>query len=245
MPGHQLRQSAEFGNHERAHAMLGDRQHRVLRGTATPLVLPLVFGDVSVQRALVRIHLQRAEIVVHAVEVAAALVVPAACHVDRARGIKRMDAFRRVARVELAPAFVEQHPGHNRRMPGKHVHHRVAGARPVTAVIRIVRTQCGEMLRGVVAVFVPRRTQQRRLAVGGPRIVFAVHAAAGDRVLPHHHAQMVTMVVPARRLDFDMLTQHVETDAFHGGDVVDQRGVARRGQQPIGPIPLVEHAFDE
>ena len=175
-------------------------------------------------------------------EVAATLVVPTACSINRTRRVKRVNAFRRIACVELPPTLVEKHPRNNRRMAGKHVHHGIAGARPVTAVRRIVGTKRREMLRRVVAVLVPRGAHERRLAIRGPRVIFA---AARHRVLPYEHAEAVAMVVPACSLNFDMLAQHIEAGFLHGGYVMNQRFVARRGQQAVRPIPLVEHTLEE
>lgn len=45
--GNQLRQSSEFRKHERAHAMLRYRQHRVMLGTTTPSMPFLIFRRVS------------------------------------------------------------------------------------------------------------------------------------------------------------------------------------------------------
>ena len=53
------------------------------------------------------------------------------------------------------------------------------------------------------------------------------------------------MVVPACSLNFDMLAQHIEAGFLHGDYVVNQCFVARRGQQAVRPIPLVEHTLEE
>ena len=242
---YELRQSAEFRNHERAYAVPCDRQHHVMRSPAATAVLLLEFGHVSAQRTLVRVDFQRTEIVVHAVVIAAMLVVPAAGRVNRTGRVERVDAFGCVARVELAPAFVEQRPRHDGGVPAEHVHHRVARTRPVAPVDRVVRAERREMFGGVVAEFVPCGADERRLAIRGPRIVFAVRAAAGHRVLPDEHAEAVAMVVPAGRLDFDVLAQHVEAGVFHGRDVMRQRLVVGRGHEAVRPVALVKHAFDE
>ena len=65
-------------------------------------------------------------------------------------------------------------------------------------------------------------------------------------VLIHaQHAQPVAVPVPALGLELDVLAQHVEARRAHGLDVKDQRLVGRRRHQPVGPIPLVEHAANE
>ena len=73
MIGNQLRQSSEFRNHERTNAMLRNRQHRVMRGTTTPLMPLFIFGHIPTQRPLIRVDFQRTEVVVHAVKIAAGL----------------------------------------------------------------------------------------------------------------------------------------------------------------------------
>ena len=78
-----------------------------------------------------------------------------------------------------------------------------------------------------------------RRAVGGQ---VAVAAAAVDDVLPDQHADPVAVGVPAQRLDLRVLAQHREAERLHRLDVVDHRLVAGRGDQPVGPVPLVEHA---
>lgn len=93
MISNQLRQSPEFRNHERTNAMLRHRQHRIMRGTTTPLAPYSATyprnGPLSGQIS------QRTEVVVHTMEVAATLVVPTTCSVNRARRVKRVNAFRR------------------------------------------------------------------------------------------------------------------------------------------------------
>ena len=64
--------------------------------------------------------------------------------------------------------------------------------------------------------------------------------AAVDHVLPHQHSQPVAVIVPAHRLQFYMLSKHVEAELFHLCDVEDHRLVAGRSIQPVGPVTLVQ-----
>ena len=53
------------------------------------------------------------------------------------------------------------------------------------------------------------------------------------------------MVVPAQRLDLDMLAQHIEAHRLGGADIVDKRLVRRRGIEPVRPVALIEQTVLE
>ena len=59
--------------------------------------------------------------------------------------------------------------------------------------------------------------------------------------LPHQQAEPVGPVQVARVLDLLVLAHAVEAHRLGELDVAPQRVVARRGQQRVGPVALVEH----
>src|SRR3546814_18103013 len=61
-------------------------------------------------------------------------------------------------------------------------------------------------------------------------------------VLPDQYAEAVGVVIILRRLDLDMLPQHVEAGLFQEDDVAARGFFRRRGQQAFGPPALVERA---
>ena len=72
-----------------------------------------------------------------------------------------------------------------------------------------------------------------------------VLSAAGGHILPDQHPQPVAVVIPAHRLNFDVLAQHIEAQLLHARNIIDQRLVRRRGIQSVRPITLIEHAMVE
>ena len=85
-----------------------------------------------------------------------------------------------------------------------------------------------------------RVVQAQRRHRGGGHHRAVVAASAVDQVLPHEHAEPVAVVVPAQRLDLDVLAQHREAEIPGGADVMGQRLVRRCGAEPVGPVALVE-----
>ena len=79
------------------------------------------------------------------------------------------------------------------------------------------------------------------------RIAELVVAAGGHRrhVLPHHQADMVRPVVPARRLHLDVLADGVEAQVLRLLDVELQCRVGGRGVDAVGPVALVERGQQE
>src|SRR5262249_6356362 len=80
-----------------------------------------------------------------------------------------------------------------------------------------------------------RGTLDIRLAGGN------VPVAAGH-VLPDAQAELVGPVIPAGRLDLDVLAGHVEAELLGDLDIVAQSGVGRSSVQAIGPPTLIERA---
>lgn len=62
----------------------------------------------------------------------------------------------------------------------------------------------------------------------------AVGAAAAYHILPYQHSQPVAVIVPALRLYFDMLSEHIEAKILHGPDVINKCFVAGGGVQAVG-----------
>ena len=82
------------------------------------------------ERSAVKLrHMNRQNIFVHALEVAALLIVPAARVVNDSRGIVCLDGIADLLRVELTPALVEGHPAGNAGMAPQRLH-RVGRATP-------------------------------------------------------------------------------------------------------------------
>ena len=67
-------------------------------------------------------------------------------------------------------------------------------------------------------------------------------ASKGRHVLPDHHADLVAMVEPARRLDLDVLADHVETEILGFLDIVPKSLVRRSRVQSVRPPALVQRA---
>lgn len=67
-----------------------------------------------------------------------------------------------------------------------------------------------------------------------------VLCSAAHHVLPHQNAFLVAVVVPAQRLDFDVLAQHIEAHGFDHFHVPFECGVGRRRKHAVRPITLVE-----
>ena len=70
----------------------------------------------------------------------------------------------------------------------------------------------------------------------------AVGAAAAYHILPYQHSQPVAVIVPALRLYFDMLSEHIEAKILHGPDVINKCFVAGGGVQAVGPVALIQDA---
>ena len=76
----------------------------------------------------------------------------------------------------------------------------------------------------------------------GEKVIFP---AAVYHVLPDEHAEAVAVIVPAQRLDFDVLAEHVEAQVLHELNVKNHRVVARRGVEPVREVALVKNAVLE
>ena len=73
-------------------------------------------------------------------------------------------------------------------------------------------------------------------------VVAAYILIAARHVLPDQQSQPVAPVVPAVRLDLDVLAGHVEAQPPGDLDVVAQRLVRRCGVEAVRPEPLVERS---
>ena len=74
---------------------------------------------------------------------------------------------------------------------------------------------------------------------GGPE---ARTQASVGHVLPNREAHSVTVVVPAQRLDLDVLAYHVEAEPVDRLEVGAQCLVGGGGVQAVWPVALVEGA---
>ena len=162
--------------------------------------------------------------------------MPAAGNIDGAGAVKSEQLFIGFATVKLTPALVENAP-HGDAWA-------VVQVADGTFHIKNKFFTPGGIAPPEKAVFV---VAELCYADGGKRGFEhkVAHDAAADHVLPDEHTEPVTVVVPAQRLHFYVLTQHVEAKALHGGDVVNHRIVGGGSVESVGPITLVEHAAVE
>ena len=49
--------------------------------------------------------------------------------------------------------------------------------------------------------------------------------ASGDHILPDQHPETVTVIVPAKRFNLDVLSQRIEAQLLHHADVIDEFAV--------------------
>src|SRR5207244_8747339 len=83
----------------------------------------------------------------------------------------------------------------------------------------------------------------RRLGRTSHLALAAGHAAiAAGHVLPNQEAELIAPVIPALRLNLDMLAGQIETELLGDFDVIAKRFIRRRGVEPIGPETLIERA---
>ena len=86
--------------------------------------------------------------------------------------------------------------------------------------------------------------------------MYARHERRGDddrviapsavrHILPDEHTEPVAMVVPAQRLDLDMLAQHIEAHRLGGADIVDKRLIRRCGIESVRPVALIKQTVLE
>ena len=118
----------------------------------------------------------------------------------------------------------------------------MAGRAPFGLVGGVVRTELATVARRVVAE-VPLAQLKDRGETERP-IGFG-DGAARRHVLPHQHAQPVALVIKTVLFHLDVQTEQVEAQVAHGLDVRDVRLVGGRGEQAVGPVALVEYAFEQ
>ena len=83
------------------------------------------------------------------------------------------------------------------------------------------------------------------LKIGFGKVLMALRQVGTGQVLPHEHAQAVGPVVPACRLNLDVLAHHVAAQVLHRLDVEVESLVAGGHIQAIGPPALVQRAHLE
>ena len=142
-------------------------------------------------------------------------VVPAAGAVDQPARVVFLDPFGDAHGVELAPALVEDHPHDDARMI-------------VPAVDHALELELELLGRFGVRLISP-------LTGATPRV-------AARHVLPDQQAELVAPVIPALRLDLDVLARQVEAEFLGDLDVVLERFIGRRGVEAVGPETLIERA---
>ena len=167
-----------------------------------------------------------AEVVVLADVVSAALVEPAARLVVRTRVIDLGELGGHVICAELPPSLVEDGPRGDAREEAEVLDGGAGLLEPCGAGLRVGGAKSLELLRVVEMPGDFRRHGGNLARV--ERWVFCRPSV--DHVLPHDHAQTVAVIVPARRLDLEMLAQHVEAELAGRLDVVEQCLVARCGK---------------
>ena len=69
-----------------------------------------------------------------------------------------------------------------------------------------------------------------------------VFASAAHHILPDEDTFLVAVIVPAKRLDFDMFTEHIEAHRLDHFYVPFERGVGGRRKHTVRPITLVKQA---
>ena len=184
---------------------------------------------------LVGLKMIRAEVDVQALKLPNFLIVPAAGVVDDAGMIELLNVRCRVCCVELAPALVEGDPRADGRAAvelGNHLGE--------LGIIARARHRVGAGKFSVVVILVVNAGDEGR--GDGEKVIFP---AAVYHVLPDEHAEAVAVIIPAHRLDFDVLAEHVEAHVLHELDIENHGVVARRGIEPVREVPLIEHAVLE
>lgn len=147
-------------------------------------------------------------------------------------GSSERSFFRDSDGIELPPALVEGHP-HRKRNAVFEAADRVRHLGEIFPPALLVGA--GEEFVVVVA---DMNADERQDSYRPEAVI----RAPGNHVLPDEHALLVAVIVPAQRLDFDVLPYHVEAHGLHQLDIVFQRGVGGRREHPVRPVALVEHA---
>ena len=178
-----------------------------------------------------RLQLYRLEIYMLAFHVACGAVEPAGGGVDKAGGVHLFQTVVHVFAVKLSPSFVEDGPAANRGMIPQLRDGFLHGAH-----------KC--LPRGGIPMEIP--IGQLLQSYGGQsripeeRIISVVH-----HVLEDDHAQPVAGVVEIRRLDLDMLAQHIESQILHGQDIVVVAFGRGGREDAVAEISLIQHAVEE
>ena len=185
------------------------------------------------ERSAVKLrHMNRQDIFVHALEVAALLIVPAARVVNDSRGIVCLDGIADLLRVELTPALVEGHPAADAGAVIEIVYHLEQLAAVVIAPLLFAAAE------PVIFIILDADADIRQ----NTRKDISDILAAADHILPDYHAESVAVIVPAQGLDLDMLSEHIKAEALHLGDIKYHRFVVGWSQTAVAPIALIEQA---
>ena len=156
------------------------------------------------------------------VHVADAAVGPAARRIDQPRRVALPQKSVDFRDFVLTPAFVERHPHHDRREEREAVDQLGQLALELHGgILRALGIQGGLRGHAQIAWFAPPQVAVRH-------------------VLPDQQPETVAMVVPAGRLDLDMLARGVEAEHLGHLDVVAQRFVGRSRVQSVRPPALVQ-----
>src|SRR5215472_9764304 len=115
--------------------------------------------------------------------------------------------------MKLAPSLVEKDPHYNAWMIAALLNH--------------------------LLQFMLKLIRSLRLALDfsfiGPRRIAGVR-----HILPHQKPQFVAPIIPALRLDFDMLAAHIKSELFCHFNVIAQRRIRWRSVNAVWPISLVQ-----
>ena len=69
--------------------------------------------------------------------------------------------------------------------------------------------------------------------------------AAVDHILPHQNALHIAVMIPKKRLHFNVLAQHIKAAALYMGHIVRHSCIGRWGQKAVRVIPLVQQTVME
>ena len=70
-------------------------------------------------------------------------------------------------------------------------------------------------------------------------------ATAVYKVLPYNESKTVAMIIPAKRLELDVLSYHIEAHILEHCKLVNDSLVARMCEKSITPIALIEKTVKE
>ena len=154
---------------------------------------------------------------------AVALPVTAGSIIDQTGGVLTFGKLSHDLGLKLTPGFIKRNPCDNARIILELSH----DLRPLFIIIGFGLCRCRP-----VGPFVEFARTVRP-------VVFAIVGKA-RHVLPDQDAHFVTSAVPGRRLDFDVLADHVESELLGDLEIVAHRLVGRGGIKAVRPPALVQ-----